>query len=218
MISTERNGSVIDIERGERVSSFKKRGLIAVGVVVTAALAVAIPTVIAGSLASGPGGKPAAEVKTQATFTGNCALNRMTYAQDDTFNFSNTSTSFVPVPGMSRPFAAPFKDTCVHITFSTIYAFAGELYDGSANGVPPRLFVQALVDSTVCTPGPVIWEDGSDDNNNNFDGKASTYQFNCFVFHNPDHPHHTASVQWRSGYAGDTVWLSDPTMTVEWGT
>ena len=102
------------------MSSNRKRGLIvlAAGVVVT--LGVVIPTVIAASGGSNGATARAAGLAPATIFTNSgssCNNSKMTYASNDAVNYTTTSTSYVPVPGMSVT-DLPLRASCAEITFS----------------------------------------------------------------------------------------------------
>jgi hypothetical protein len=198
------------------MTSYKKYGLVAVAVGVAIAFAAAIPTVVAGSFGSASNGAaPSPRARTAAVVTtGNCTVNRMTYASNSDGGLETSSSTFSTVPGMSRPFDVPFKDTCVEVEISAD-PFAG--VDHTANGSAPLLIVRAVIDSAPCLPSYVYFSGDDDENSNSEWVRVHSYTFICNVTHNPYHPHHIASVQFASWFDGDEVFMDYPTMVVRWG-
>jgi hypothetical protein len=182
----------------------KKRGVIALLGAVAVAAAVAIPTVLASSSASGGPVSTATRpvVGPATTTTGSCGHSRTAIATDDYGLQSTASTSFVPVTGMSVDFTT--AGHCAEITFSNEAAVNPDSDD--------LMYVRVVVDGTVCLPGDVQWMSDHPDLNYLV---ATSYTFVC-QFGNGNHGHHNASVQYMS-YAGSGAYSVRPTMVVRYG-
>ncbi|MBI5365167.1 MAG: hypothetical protein HZA53_18460 [Planctomycetes bacterium] len=108
-------------------------------------------------------------------------------------NTVTTSSSFVPVPGLSVPFQ-------LSVAGSAVVGFSAETFVQGAN---MRLFVRALVDGALCEPGDVV-----------FAGRASR-QTHQMRFETPALAAgwHTATVEWLVD-AGGVATLGDRTAWV----
>jgi hypothetical protein len=185
----------------------KKRGVIALVSAIVVGLAVAIPMVGAGVLASSGNGTPgaaAAAPSPQAIFTGSCNITRNSWASNDvTSAATTTSQTFVNVTGMSVAFL-PHAD-CAEITFSA-YSFAAES--------DALMFVRARINDVDCLPGEVQFSGDDDEDADGDWARSHSFTFVCRGFHPGLHAS-TALVQFRS-FFGQLVFLHKPTMVVRY--
>lgn len=186
----------------------RKRGALAIIGAVTIAAAIAIPTVVAGQTAAGPGGATsvAGGPKVAATGTVSCNITKMTGAWNDAVgSITTSSTSYIPVPGMTVDFATP--STCAEITFSSwVYAINNEIMD-----------IRVSINGTPCLSGQAGYHDSGIQFATNYTGTygdARGYTFICAGWH-PAH-HNIATVEYRSFFGG-SVSMHQPNMVVRYG-
>ena len=136
--------------------------------------------------------------------TGQCKVNKVSYATGEDTGLSTTSLSYVDVPGMSSTFTEGGTVTrCVTVQY-TAYVFA-------ASGAATLMQVRALLDGvTVASPSETQFDGDSDED---ADGAwARSHAFN-FVFPTVAPGSHTIKIQWKS-FDGTTIFTHRRTLLV----
>jgi hypothetical protein len=127
----------------------------------------------------------------------NCLATRSDFISNDTLTLSTTSTSYVPVPGMTKVINQA-QTGCVIVTLSS-FAFA------SANS--ETQMVRVVMDGNrLCSP--IEWQWDGDDGT-----RARTHGAVC-AFTNVLPGNHIVQMQHRS-LAGNSVFIHRPSMHIE---
>jgi hypothetical protein len=127
----------------------------------------------------------------------NCPATRSDFISNDTLSLSTVSTSYVPVPGMTKVFNQA-QAGCAIVTLSS-FAFA------SANS-ETQLVRVVLDGQRLCSP--IEWQWDGDDGT-----RARTHGAVC-AFNNVAAGNHTVQMQHRS-VAGNQVFIHRPSMHIE---
>jgi hypothetical protein len=127
----------------------------------------------------------------------NCPATRSDFISNDNLSLSTVSTSYVPVPGMTK-IINQAQTGCVIVTLSS-FAFA------SANS--ETQMVRVVLDGTrLCSP--IEWQWDGDDGT-----RARTHGAVC-AFNNVAAGNHSVQMQHRS-FGGNQVFIHRPSMHIE---
>ena len=135
-------------------------------------------------------------VRPAASISGACKAPKVSFVTNDTTSILTTSTTYVPVPGMSLSFSTT-GTSCVVANFSS-YAFA----TGGA-----LLFVTATLDSVGGSPTESQYEGDTK-------GVYATARSAQFVWAGVRPGLHTVTVYFKS-FSGATVALHRPVLVVD---
>lgn len=183
----------------------RKKLFIAAPLAAAALVAGGIATAVAHGSHSGDGTPSTARsVGPAASITiTNCKLPKTDFTTNDTTGLSTTSTTYVPVPGMTKSITQGTTTAgCVVVDVSA-YSYAA--------GTNALEFVSVTLDGAPGNPGEVQFS-GDDDEDG--DGAWARTHAAVFAFTAVAPGAHTVSMVFRS-FDGQSVALHRPAMTIE---